>query len=819
MRVFVSHAGRDRAWAEWVAWQLNAAGYDVEIDLDWRRGDSFLAKMRRALQECDVMVALYSPAYFAESSYTLMELDAWLSRPQRNAGLVPLRVAECEVPHLYRQYIWIDLFDRDDESARAALLGAMPPLPARPTVRPRTPGEDPGPRVPGGALPAVWSVPARNPDFVGRDDLLISLRERLTAGSRAVVQALHGWGGVGKTSLAIEYAHRFAGEYDLVWWIDAEQPELIGDQIATLAVAASVVPAGTATPEAAAKVKDHLRRRSRWLLIFDNAVRPDDLREWLPGGEGHVIITSRHRNWAGVAAAIEVDVFTRAESIALLRGQTGMTEQQADELADALGDLPLALAQAAGLIASTGISVRLYLTMLSDHALRALEQGRAAGYPVSLAGSISLSLQRLAETDAVALAMVRVCALLAPEPVPVEWFLNPPPEQRPAALRDADAARLFAAAGVLGELGLARPGPEGLLLHRLTQAVIADTLTEGERDETAAAARALVVGTSERYEESDPRSWPTWQKLLPHILFLDPATSADPHLRWSGHEAVWYQFRRGDYLPAQALAERLYSGWRDLLGAEHRDTRVGATDLAVMVRALGDLNKARELEEQVLAVDRRILGDDHPDTLVDANNLANTLNELGDHATARTLLEQTLATCRRVLGDDHPYTLSITHNLATTLSDLGDLTAAHTLLEQTLTTRRRILGDDHPQTLTTAHNLATALSDLGDLTAARNLLEQTLTTRRRILGDDHPDTLSSALALAATLSELGDWETARTWEEWAFAGYRRVLGDDHPDTLRAATNLAVTLRELGDHTAADALKEFADARARRSATP
>jgi hypothetical protein len=259
MRVFVSHAGKDRPWAEWVAWHLRAAGYAVEIDLDWRRGDSFMAKMRQALQECDVMVALYSPAYFADGSYTLMELDAWLARLQRNEGLVPLRVAECDVPNFYRPYVWSDLFGRDDDPARGVLLRAVPPLPAGTTVRPRTPGEDTGPRVPGGALPAVWSVPAHNPDFVGRDALLTALRGRLAAGSRAVVQALHGWGGVGKTSLANEYAHRFAGEYDLVWWIDAEKPELIGNQIATLAVAASVVPAGTATPEAA-KVKDHLRR-------------------------------------------------------------------------------------------------------------------------------------------------------------------------------------------------------------------------------------------------------------------------------------------------------------------------------------------------------------------------------------------------------------------------------------------------------------------------------------------------------------------------------------------------------------------------------
>jgi NB-ARC domain./Tetratricopeptide repeat. len=777
MRVFVSHAGKDRAWAEWVAWHLKAAGYEVEIDLNWRPGNSFMAKMRQALQECDVMVALYSPAYFAEGSYSLMELDAWLARPQRDAGLVPLRVAECEVPHLYGPYVWSDLFGQDDAAARAKLLRAVPPFPAGATVRPRTPDEDAGPRVPGGSLPEVWSVPARNPDFVGRDDLLITLRNRLADGARAVVQALHGWGGVGKSSLATEYAHRFAGEYDLVWWVDAEKPELIGEQIASLAVAASMVPIGTATPEAAAKIKDHLRRRARWLLIFDNAVRPDDIREWLPGGAGHVIITSRHRNWAGTAGAVEVDIFRREESITLLRGQTGMDERQADELADALGDLPLALAQAAGLIASTGMPVRLYLTMLSDHALRALEQGRAAGYPVSLAGSVSLALQRLAETDAVALAMIRVCALLAPEPVPVEWFGNPPPEQRLPALRGADAARLFAAAGVLGSLGLARPGPAGLLLHRLTQAVIADNLTDRERDEIVAAACALVVATKPD-DGSDPRFWPTWQALLPHVLALDPAASNDHDLRWAGLHAVWYQLRRGDYRAALALGERLYSAFRARLGHDHPDTLGAATVRAAAYSASGDLASARALEEQTLVTCRRILGDDHPDTLIAANNLARTLINLGDHTAARSLLQQTLVACRRVLGDDHPDTLRSTSNLAAVLSALGDHAAARTLHEQTLTTRRRVLGHGHPDTLNSAHNLANTLRDLGDRAAARTLYEQTLTTRRRVLGDDHPDTLASA------------------------------------------NNLAITLRALGDHATADALEaELADARSRRAATP
>src|SRR4029077_16589692 len=114
-----------------------------------------------------------------------------------------------------------------------------------------------------GARPRVWNVPARNPGFTGRDDLLAAVRERLLAGDRAVVQALHGMGGVGKTQLAAEYAHRFAGAYDLAWWINSEEGRLIGDQVAALGLALGCVQAGTGTEAMRAAVLGDLRQRGR----------------------------------------------------------------------------------------------------------------------------------------------------------------------------------------------------------------------------------------------------------------------------------------------------------------------------------------------------------------------------------------------------------------------------------------------------------------------------------------------------------------------------------------------------------------------------
>ena len=163
-------------------------------------------------------------------------------------------------------------------------------------------------QLPPGSAQRAWNVPARNPRFTGRDHLLAAVRERLLAGDRTVVQAFQGMGGVGKTQLAIEYAHRFGRSYDVAWWVDAEQAGLIGDQFAALGMALGCVQPEAGTGAARTAVLAELHQRGRWLLVFDNAENPADIAGWLPGGAGHVLITSRARAWAEVAVPVEVDV-------------------------------------------------------------------------------------------------------------------------------------------------------------------------------------------------------------------------------------------------------------------------------------------------------------------------------------------------------------------------------------------------------------------------------------------------------------------------------------------------------------------------------
>jgi hypothetical protein len=670
---FISYTQADRAWAEWIAWILEEDGHRVLVQAwDFVPGINWVQGMQAGTRDAARTIAVLSGEYL-ESMYGGAEWQAaWAADPQGTGRkLLIVRVAECDRPGLLGQVVGVDLFGQTEAAAKArlrAMVAAAVAGRAKPSVAPGFPGA--GRAMPRaarfpGALPQVWKVPARNPHFTGRGPDLDKLGRALAAGA-VTVHSVHGLGGVGKTQLATEYAHAHATDYDLVWWVAAEEPALIPDQFAALAAQLGVDPPGD--PEALqALVSDLLRGVPGWLLIFDNADRATDIGPWLPGGPippeipGHVIVTTRRGGFAAMGPVLDLDVIALPDAVRMLRARVpDLSQETGEQIAGELGRLPLALEQAAAWLDRSQMPGQEYLELLRSRAGDLYARGQVRDRSDTIATLWEISIGRITAENLAAVQLLRVCAWLAPEPVPLDLLTAHAdllPE--PLASTAADQLAFSDAIAVLVDYSLAKRTAAGLQLHRLVQATIrarydsparpvADT--SGETPPMAEEGPGLpvdVLAVALRVLHADapgqiagaPQDWPRWAVLLSHVL---AATGhADHASRQPGpavmEDAAWLLNRAGTYLrvqaqftDAKALLERALAIAEATYGPDHADVAAHLNELALTLRDLGDLEGARPLQDRALAIAEATYGPDHPDVAAHVNNLALILQELGD---------------------------------------------------------------------------------------------------------------------------------------------------------------------------------------------
>ena len=386
-------------------------------------------------------------------------------------------------------------------------------------------------QVPGS--PSLWNVPhLRNPNFTGRNEVLEVLHSVLTSSLQtAPVQALSGLGGIGKTQLAIEYAYSHRGDYDLVWWLRAEEPTTLAAEYAELATVLRLPQSRIVDQRIQIEaVKQWLGQRGGWLLVFDNAREVGEVRQYLPqDSAGHVLITSRNPNWRGVAGTLSVEVMNESEAVEFLRKRTGQTSDGAGDLAEALGYLPLALEQAGAYIEETDVSFGVYLDLFRSHQRELLSRpSPATDYPLTVATTWELSFRQVLNNSLAGAELLNLCSFLAPDEIPFN-ILRPLRNlpfngQHPLShlvFAMSDQLIFNDAVAALRRFSLVNTHGESLSFHRLVQAVTRDRLTGDDWRKTAEVALHLVNWHFPGdVDPDDIRTWRVPPQLLPHALVV-----------------------------------------------------------------------------------------------------------------------------------------------------------------------------------------------------------------------------------------------------------------------------------------------------------
>jgi hypothetical protein len=659
-------------------------------------------------------------------------------------------------------------------------------------------------------VPVIFgNVPSQNKNFTGRADILTRLHERGASSVTAVLpgeplpHALQGLGGVGKTAVAIEYAHRYKADYQLVWWIPADQQALVRSSLAALAGKLGLEAATASGIEGAATaVLDALRRGepySRWLLIFDNADQPEELKDLIPSGPGDVLITSRNHRWQAVIDTVPLDVFTRSESTEFLirRVPKGLTEPDADRLAEQLGDLPLALEQAGAVLQESGMPVEEYLRLLEEQVSQIMEEGKPPEYPQSMTAAWQLSIRALREQMPQALELLRCCAFFGPDPLPRDVFRR---GTRATETRVSDLIAnpilLSRAIRELGRFALVKIEGRTILVHRLIQALLRDELSQEEQASYRHEVHMILAAASPAAPTS-AALWSRYNELVAHVA--SPATELascrDPSVREFVLRVIRYFYLSGDLASCRTFAERFIKQWTADSGPDDPFVLDAQRYLGNTLWQLGNYVEAYEAIDATYHRARQIAGERDPLTLGLQNSLAANMKARGDFARALTLDQENSSLTEEVFGPADPQTLRALNNVAGDYTLNGRYAEARELHERIfLLQSEASVGVSELDILTSWNGLAWAVRLGGSYTEARDVSEDASDYGREKLGPEHYVTLRSLKTLSIALRRI---PTALESAEAVYEAYQRLFSDDHPDTLAAEINLCNIMRTMG----------------------
>jgi tetratricopeptide (TPR) repeat protein len=829
--IFVSYTSSDRDWAFWIGDELEKLGHMPRIH-EWEisAGGDIVKWMDERLQNADFVLCVVSAVYL-KKDYSGWERRAaqWAAAGSRPNFALPVLIEECEVPTLLGHIKRCDLFGIGEEEARARLAKYLTPA-IKPTASIHFPGQVRQAALAGrddvpfpGRKSALSNITIGVPrHFLGRDSELAAIDAALTGGDDQVaIVALYGLRGVGKTALAAAYARRHRAGYRATWWVRAQTPDAMRADLVSLGLRLGWVTADQKEEAALDAVRERLRDEGeRLLLIYDNAIDVATLRPYLPtGGAARSLVTSNAFAWRGIAAPVEVRVWSKEVGADYLIARTGREKErpEAKALSEALGGLTLAHEQAAAYCERLNVSLSDYRNRFEAAPARLLDavKDAPADYHsgMTVAKAFALAIDEAAKLHPAAEPLILYAAQLAPEPIPLfvfsearEKFGEPLASDLAGDGLDEAVAALRGFALVDRETIADERDPsittDAIRLHRLVRIVAA---ARRQAEKAVAGRRVLIEAMAAVYPEDvyrKPSVWPRSRRLdaiaLDLVVDTDPPAGAEATAAYLlDRLATYRQVSLTAYAAARRLFERALAIRETALGPEHPDTAVSLNNLAGLLQAQGDFAAARPLFERALAITEKALSPKHPATATSLDNLAFLLEAQGDLACALPLSVRALAIRETALGPEHPDTARSLNRLASGLQAQGDLAAARPLFERALAIDEKALGREHPYTSASLNNFALLLQAQGDLAAARPLFERALTICEKALGPEHPETATVLNNFALLLQSQGDLAAARRLLERALAIREKALGAAHLDTILIRSRLADLLRSEG----------------------
>lgn len=816
---FVSYNSADRQWAEWITWQLEEAGYEVEIQAwDSQAGKNFIEWMDKASKNASQTIAVLSPSYL-KGKFSLAEWTAALYEEK----LLPIRIQDFDVKGLFGPIVYIDLVGLEEEKAKEKLLKDVRLERKKPLTAPRFPESikhtiSKATRFPGG-LPSIWNVPfKRNPFFTGREEILSELHKSLASSQ---LQTLCGLGGIGKTQTVVEYAYRFCNEYDAVLWVNADTKESLLSSFSALADKRIIdlhEQKANDQQKILNAVHHWLKEHTNWLLIFDNADNPDILKDYIPyNPEGHILLTSRAQifDQLGIAKPIEITKMSPGEAQEFLIKRTGRNDVSnrdivfVKQLAQEFDYLPLALEQASAYISRKKCLVENYLMSYNKRGLKLLEKSTVDPdkYPRSVATTWLMNFEQVEQVSKASADLFRASMFLNPDQIPIEFIIAGRNELGPniseaMAHYDSDPVVLDELLEPLTQYSLINRDilSQAYNIHRLVQAVYIDMMDEETQRQWAERTSNALLKAMPSIDEFSIQKINLATRIISHIeICLQHNLILNFPLLYNSISQLYLHDRSRYYATAETSLRKILDFAETWFGSDHPIVATNLNSLAVHLRDQGKYSEAEPLFRRALDLRETNLGKDHPDVATSLNDLALLLQAQSKYAEAEPLINRALDIYEAKIGKNHPDLVLVLYNLAALRMREGNYADAELLSRRALDIREAKLGKDHPDREESLNIMAELLRTQGKLVDPEPLFRRALDIGETKLGKNHLDVAMSLRHLAFVLQIQGKYDEAEPLFRRSLDIREVQLGKDHLDVAESLNTLAVLLQIQGKY--------------------